>query len=205
MAPQSLRLFDLTCRSRFSWVAICLAFCFLPITASAQNIQKRAGVKVVGDGVGTASLSEDCPDQHGIITAFSVPVQQPGGGPIHIVIFINRPAPPPDGYYFKVVVEDPTIAAVGDPQQGLLALVHIPAGQMESKPYDLYGSKVGKTIIDVLPQTQDVPPWTVPTAVWDINPTADPEVGKWLDANPNDLLTCRDPGKPDMSTDPNRL
>jgi pimeloyl-ACP methyl ester carboxylesterase len=205
MAPQSFRLFGLTYRSTRSWLAIFLAVCCLSITANAQNIQKRgAGVKVVSDGVGTASLSEDCPDQHGIITAFSVPVQQPGGGPIHIVIFIDHPAPP-GGYYFKVVVEDPRIAAVGNPLQGLQALVYIPAGKTDSNPYYLYGNKVGKTVVDVLPQTHDVAPWKVPTAVWDINPTADPEVGKWLDANPSDLLTCRDPGSPDMSSDPNKL
>ena len=202
MAPQSFRLFDLICRSKSSWLAILLAFCSLSITASAQNIQKlRAGVKVVKD---SASLLRDCPDQHGIITAFSVPVQQPGGREIHVVIFINRPAPPPDGYYFKIVVEDPTIAAVGDPIQGLQAMVHIPAGQMESNPYNLYGNKVGKTVVDVLPQTPDVPPWQVPTAVWDINPGYAPSQGKWLDANYYGL-SCRDPGTPDMSSDPNTL
>jgi len=69
----------------------------------------------------------------------------------------------------------------------------------------LYGISVGATELDVIPLTNDFFPFSVPTAVWDVNPGSDPNFSKFLDANYSNNTTCRDPGSPDLSSDPSIL
>ena len=199
MAPQSFRLLNATGRSRWNWLAIVLALCLPTIAASAQQ---QASIKVAGGAQHRTLQPQGCPNQGGIVTSISVPVGQPGSQPLSLAIIIPFPAPP-GGYYFNVYTEDSSIAFAGDPTQGLLPVVFIPEGQEESNTFLLYGFMVGPTFLDAT--NPDFLPLHVPTAVWDVNPGGDPNFSKFLDANYSDSTTCRDPGSPNLSTDPNIL
>ena len=161
MAPQSFRLLDPTRLSKWNWLAIFLAVCFLPITATAQ---RQASIMVAGGAQHRTLQPQGCPNQGGIVTSISVPVGQPGSQPLSLAIIIPFPAPP-GGYYFNVYTEDSSIAFAGDPTQGLLPVVFIPEGQEESNTFLLYGFMVGPTFLDAT--NPDFLPLHVPTAVWE--------------------------------------
>jgi pimeloyl-ACP methyl ester carboxylesterase len=202
MAASSFRTINPINWSMWSWLAVLLAVCLLPVAASAQKkptVSIRAVSSVTPHGLRTAQQS-NCPNQGGIIDHISVPVGQPGADPLMLSIVIDFPAPP-GGYFFQVASLDPTIAAAGDPAQALLPTVFIPEGQTQSNTFLLYGKKVGATFLE-----SSNPAFVTlftPTAVWDVNPLSNQ---KFLDANyPSDTLTCRDPGSPNLSSDPTIL
>ncbi|MGC2110837.1 MAG: hypothetical protein WA655_15055 [Candidatus Korobacteraceae bacterium] len=202
MVPRSFRLLHPIRSITFtSLVFLCLAL--LSIVASAAQTASLVTTSG-GPRKGIGFIPDGCPNQGGIITSISVPVGQPGAQPLSLAILIPYPAPP-GGYYFQVASEDPSIAAAGDPTQGLLPVVYIPEGQTESNAFLLYGISVGGTLLDVIPETPDILPFSVPTTAWDVDPGGDPNFSKFLNANYPGGLTCRDPGSPDLSSDPGIL
>lgn len=202
MVPRSFRLLDSIRRSTCNYLVIFLSVFFLSITANAQS--HASFVVAGGPRNGTKPLPAGCPNQGGIITSISVPVGQPGSQPLSLAIVIPFPAPP-GGYFIQVASENPSVAAAGDPTQGLLPVVFIPEGQTESNSFLLYGISVGATLLDIIPETPDLLPSSVPTTAWDVNPGGDPNFSKFLNANYPGGLTCRDPGSPDLSRDPGIL
>ena len=197
MASRSFRPLDLPNRSTVISLATFLLAIFLPAAASASQ---QASI-VFGTGGRSAPSPQQpagCPNQGGIITAISVPA----GQPLTLAILLSAPAPP-GGVTFQLASLDPTIAAAGDPTQALLPIAFIPAGQTQSNTFLLYGVVVGSTYLEALSLTAGFGSFFTPISVWDVNPGAG--LQKFLDANPPNPSTCREPNSPNLSTDPNIL
>lgn len=196
MASQSFRPLDLSNKLTRILLANFLLATLLVATASAS--QQASIVFGTRRGAATTNQATTCPNQGGIITAISVPA----GQPLALAILLGAPAPP-GGVTFQLASLDPTIAAAGDPTQALLPIAFIPAGQTQSNTFLLYGVVVGSTYLEALSLTQGFGSFFTPISVWDVNPGAG--LQKFLDANPPNLSTCRDPNSPNLSTDPNIL
>src|SRR5271156_1404809 len=105
---------------------------------------------------------------------------------------------------------DPTIVAVSDPSiitfgaiESPLPIVTIPEGQTQSNPFLVSGLQVGKTVLNALTSNPEFPGFPTPIGTWDVNPGADANSTKFLDANPADGPTnCRVSGSAVLSTDP---
>lgn len=197
MAPRSFRPLDLLNWSTRILLATFLLATFLAAAASASQ-QASIVFGTGGPGAPSAKQPAGCPNQGGIITAISVPA----GQPLALAILLGAPAPP-GGVTFQLASLDPTIAAAGDPTQALLPIAFIPAGQTLSNTFLLYGVVVGPTYLEALSLTQGFGSFFTPVSVWDVNPGAG--LQKFLDANPPNLSTCRDPNSPNLSTDKNIL
>lgn len=144
------------------------------------------------------SAAAACPNQGGILDSISVPVAKP------LTLAVVSPVPAPKGgATFQLSSEDPSIVAAGDPRQSFLPMVTIPEGQTISNPFQVFGIKVGATRLDATSLSPCCAGFSDPLGAWDISPGSDPSM-KFLDANPLSG-TCRAPGSPNLSTDPNLL
>jgi len=183
---------------RGALVFVCIYLC----CAAFAVAQVRPAVSSVPNLSGSQSKvraqQTSCPNYTGILDSISVPVKQIP--PLTLYVVISSPAPE-GGATFELESEDATIAAAGDPTQANLPQVFIPEGETVSNAFVLYGVSVGKTNLDIIPQTAGFAPSSTPTTAWDLNPSADPNIGKLLDANPPDK-PCRASGSDDLSTDP---
>lgn len=187
-----------------------LAVCMVPVRARAQvkvllstvpvapPRTQRVPSRVHSRSAATAS----CPNQGGILDSIGVAVRMPLT--LAVVIPPGFPPAPKGGAKFKLSSEDPSIVAAGDNRQSFLPEVTIPEGQTISNPFQVFGIKVGDTLLDIIPETPGYFETSTPTGAWDINPGADPASSKFLDANPSSQ-TCRAPNSPNLSSDPNLL
>jgi pimeloyl-ACP methyl ester carboxylesterase len=139
-----------------------------------------------------------CPNQGGILDSISVPVGQP------LVLYVLVGAPTTQDEDFDVSSDNSQIANAGDPTEGFLGTVTIPQGQQTSNPFTVIGNTIGQANIIIESLSGDYGTSSTPIGPWDVSPGADPNVGKFLDANPPDN-PCRVPDSADLSTDPTVL
>jgi pimeloyl-ACP methyl ester carboxylesterase len=175
-----------------------IAACLLPLQAHAQ-VKPAFSTYPVTPAHRAAPAATTCPNQSGILDSISVPV----GMPITLALVIPIPAPP-GGASFQLQSEDPSIAAAGDPRQSFLPIVTVPAGMTVSNTFQVFGTKVGATMLDSIALTPGFVGNSEPLGAWDVNPQSGTKGSKFLDANPPDN-TCRAAGSPNLSTDPSVL
>jgi pimeloyl-ACP methyl ester carboxylesterase len=194
---------------------IALALCLVPVGSRAQVKVLLSTLPVPSSRTQSVRVTQNkrqrqyrpaaassCPNQSGILDSIGVPVRKPLT--LAVVIPPGFPPAPKGGAKFKLSSEDPSIVAAGDNRQSFLPEVTIPEGDTISNPFQVFGVKVGDTLLDIIPQTPGYIRTSTPTAAWDINPGADPASSKFLDANPPSQ-TCRESNSPNLSSDPNVL
>jgi pimeloyl-ACP methyl ester carboxylesterase len=141
--------------------------------------------------------SSACQPYTGPLSAVSVPVN----GSVNLYIQIG--AAQTTDLVFQLAAANPAYVAAGNMQQGFLPQVTIPAGQLNSNTFTIYGVTVGATTLNayLLPDTVD-PVISIPAGAWGItNTTGSTQL---LDAN-NPNMSCRDSGTPNISTTPSVL
>jgi pimeloyl-ACP methyl ester carboxylesterase len=151
-----------------------------------------------GGGFNPAAVSNPaCPPYTGVLAAVSVPVN----GSVNL--FVQIGAPFTSDLVFQLAAANPAFVAAGNIQQGFLPQVTIPAGQLVSNTFTIYGVTVGATVLNayLLPDTVD-PVISIPAGAWGItNTTGSLQL---LDAN-DPGKSCRDPGTASISTNPTLL
>jgi pimeloyl-ACP methyl ester carboxylesterase len=118
-----------------------------------------------------------------------------------LAVFIFTPAPP-GGAQFQLSSNDPSVAAAGDPRQGFLPVVTIPAGGNVSNVFQIFGIRVGSTQLKITPLTPGFGTSLTPLGTWDVNQPGDQ---KFVDANPPTNHCRASDSSNDLSTDPNVL
>lgn len=165
--------------------------------ASPALAQKKTALKTVASSKAVSTRdAASCPDQSGLLDSISVPINQP----LQLEVFIFQPSNVDEA--FDVSVDNPAIANAGDPTQGFLGEVSIPAGSQTSNPFTVLGSTIGQANLIIQSVSGDYGTSETPIGPWDVNPGNDsfPVV----DANPPDN-SCLVAGSANFSTDPNVL
>lgn len=132
-----------------------------------------------------------CPDQGGLLDSISVPVNQ------SIALSVQIPAPLDHDVSFQLRSANPNYVAAGDKVQGFLPIVTVPAGQVVSNAFNLFGVSVGSTSLYLIPLSPRFGAGSFPTGAWDVNKSGGSS-SKFVDANAPST-TCRDPGSPAVS------
>jgi len=178
-------------------VGIFLAFSLLICSPGAIAQIRPAFVTAATQGANTPFAFSDCMPYTGPLSAVSVPVN----GSVNL--YIQIASPQTTDLVFQLAALNPAYVAAGNRVQGFLPQVTIPAGQLSSNTFTIYGITVGATTLNayLLPDTVD-PVISIPAGAWGItNTTGSIQL---LDANdPNN--PCRDPGSPNISTNPTLL
>ena len=172
--------------------------------ASLLFAQKRAAVTTVRPGsspsadarIRAAQESSSCPNQGGLLTSISLPV----GQPLELEVFISETSDINEP--FDVSVDNPAIANAGDPTQGFLGTVTVPAGSQLSNPFTVIGGAIGQANLVIESETGDYGTSETPIGPWDVNPYSD--AFPFVDANPPSS-SCLVSGTANFSTDPNVL
>lgn len=180
---------------------------FITIYSTSSIAQIKASLTVSEPKEVVTQSSSSCPFQSGVITSVSIPNQQS----LKIGILLSDPAPA-GGAQFRVSMDDPSIAAAGDKDQGFFPILTVPSGAQQSiNKAEIFGRKVGSTQLVYTSLTSGVSNAILPVAVWDINE----KDNAFLDTNPEprggifgffEVSHCRasdDSG--DISTDINVL
>jgi pimeloyl-ACP methyl ester carboxylesterase len=191
-----VRVFDCL-RGPTGFLLAIVLISLVPLRVNAQ-VQRRAAFTTLPVSSPTQRVlaGATCPNQGGILNSISVPVSKP----LELAVFSPTPAPK-GGATFELSSADPSIVAAGDPRQSFLPQVTIPEGQMISNPFFVFGIKVGATTLDAKPLTPGFVGFSDPLGAWDVNPAADMNASKFLDANPR-VNNCRVANSPALSTDP---
>src|SRR2546429_3336411 len=178
-----------------SFVFSSLASVFLvsPQHADAQLLPKLSttGSAARARRPVTSQSVPGCPDQGGLLDSISVPFTMS----ITLDVFIGTPLDHPVS--FQLLSRNPAFVSAGDKVQGFLPIVTVPAGAVDSNPFDLFGVGVGSTFLDVIPLSPGFGTASFPAGAWDVNQSGG-TAPKFLDANPP-AGTCRDGGSPTIS------
>jgi pimeloyl-ACP methyl ester carboxylesterase len=166
--------------------------------ASMSFGQKKAGLTTLASQKAaiTHQSSASCPDQGGLLDSISVPINQP----LQLSVFIFEPSTIDE--VFDVSVDNPAIANAGDPTQGFLGEVTVPAGSQTSNPFTVLGSTIGEANVILQSLSGDFGTSVTPIGPWDVNPGNDSF--PFVDANPPNS-PCLITGSANLSTDPNVL
>jgi pimeloyl-ACP methyl ester carboxylesterase len=162
---------------------------------AAQSAVARQAVRLTtgaaADKLRMARSVPGCPNTGGLLDSISVPVNQ------SIAPAVQISGPLDHDVSFRLSAQNPAYVAAGDKVQGFLPIVTVPAGQVASNTFDLFGISVGATALNIVPLSSGFVTTSYPAGAWDVNKSGGSS--KFVDANPPSA-TCRTAGSPSLST-----